>query len=130
MHVPVEGRSTPLLARDADAEALTGPLPDAPRVTLLPKFDALVLAWKDPSRVLDGGDRDAVFRPAGQIEAIILLQGKAAAAWRVTRTATKASFIVVPVRRIGVRTRSRVETEFESLGTWMGARSTQVTWTD
>jgi hypothetical protein len=89
MHVTVEGRNTPLLARAADAEALTGPLPDAPGVTLLPKFDAMVLGWKDPSRVLDGGDRDAVSRPAGQ-----------------------------------------VETEFEHLGTWMGARKRIVTWND
>jgi hypothetical protein len=128
--VTVEGRSTPLLARAADAEALTGPLPDAPRVTLLPKFDALVLAWKDPSRVLDGGNRDAVFRPAGQIEAIVLLQGKAAATWRVTRTATTAGFTVAPVGRIGVRARSQVETEFERLGAWMGSRKTTVTWSD
>jgi hypothetical protein len=128
--VTVEGSATPLLARAVDAGALAGSLPDAPAVTLLPKFDAMVLAWKDPSRVLDGGDRSAVFRPAGQIEAIVLLRGAAAATWRVTRTATSAGFAVRPMQHIGVRARKQVEAEFERLGSWMGARTTSVTWGD
>jgi hypothetical protein len=130
MPVTVSGHGTPLLARAADAGVLTGIIPDAPVVALLPKFDAMVLAWKDPSRVLDGGDHDAVFRPAGQIEAIVLLHGRAAATWRVTRTAKTVGFSVTPIQHVGVRARKQVEAEFERLGAWMGARTTTVTWTD
>ncbi len=126
--VAVEGHTTLLLARAADAEQLTGPLPDAPAVALLPKFDAMTLAWKDPSRILDDGDRTAVFRPAGQIEAIVLLRGRAAATWRMTRTAKAAGFAVTPLRRISARTKAQVETEFERLSAWTGARKTTVTW--
>ena len=86
VHVAVEGHSSPLLVLAEDTDVLQKSLPDVPAVTLLPKFDAMLLAWKDPSRVLDGGDHAAVFRPAGQIEAVVLLRGKAAATWRVTRT--------------------------------------------
>jgi hypothetical protein len=126
--VAVEGHATPLLACAADAEQLAGSLPDAPAVTLLPKFDAMTLAWKDPSRILDDGDRTAVFRPAGQIEAIVLLRGRAAATWRTTRSATTAGFAITPLRRISARTRNQIETEFERLGAWTGARKTTVTW--
>ncbi len=120
----------PLIALAEDVEVLTGPVRDVPQVSILPKFDALMLAWIDPSRMLDGRDHTAVFRPAGQIEAIVLLQGEAAATWRVTRTATTAGFTAKPFRHIGTRARKQVTTEFERLGAWLGARNTTVTWSN
>ncbi|MHB8106174.1 MAG: winged helix DNA-binding domain-containing protein [Candidatus Cryosericum sp.] len=128
--VAVEGRSSPLLVLTEDTDVLRKPLPDIPTVALLPKFDALLLGWKDPSRVLDGGDRAAVFRPAGQIEAIVLLRGHAAATWRVKQTPGSMGVTVTPVQRMGVVARRQVEAEFECLGTWSGARNTTVTWQD
>jgi hypothetical protein len=128
--VAVEGRNSSLLALAEDVDVLQKPLPDVPAVTLLPKFDALLLAWKDPSRVLDGGDRGAVFRPAGQIEAVILLRGHAAATWRVKQTPSRMHIAVTPVQRVGIVARRQVEAAFEGLGAWTGARSTTVTWQD
>jgi hypothetical protein len=128
--VAIEGRSSPLLALSEDVNVLQKPLPDAPPVTLLPKFDAMLLAWKDPSRVLDGGDRGAVFRPAGQIEAVVLLRGHAAATWRVKQTSGSMHVTVTPVRRVGDVPRRQVEAAFEGLGAWSSARSTTVTWQD
>jgi len=126
--VAVEGRSSPLLALAEDVDVLQKPLPDVPPVTLLPKFDALLLAWKDPSRVLDGGDRGAVFRPAGQIEAVILLRGHAAATWRMKQTPGSMHVTITPVQRVGTVARRQVEAAFEDLGAWTGAHSTTVTW--
>ena len=128
--VAVEGRNSSLLALAEDVDVLQKPLPDVPAVTLLPKFDALLLAWKDPSRVLDGGDRGAVFRPAGQIEAVILLRGHAAATWRVKQTPSSMHVTVTPLQRVGVVARRQVEAAFEGLGAWTGARSTTVNWQD
>jgi hypothetical protein len=128
--VAVEGRGSPLLALAEDADVLQKPLPDVPPVTLLPKFDAMLLAWKDPSHVLDGGDHGAVFRPAGQIEAVILLRGHAAATWRVKQAPGSMHVTVTPVRQVGSVARRQVEAAFEHLGAWTGARSTTVTWQD
>ena len=128
--VTMNGTERPLIALAEDEDVLTGPLPDVPQVSILPKFDALMLAWIDPSRMLDGRDHAAVFRPAGQIEAIVLLQGEAAATWRVTRAATTAGFTAAPLRNIGTRARKQVTTEFERLGAWLGARNTTVTWSN
>jgi hypothetical protein len=126
--VAVEGRGSPLLALAEDADVLQKPLPDVPAVTLLPKFDAMLLAWKDPFRVLDGGDHGAVFRPAGQIEAVVLLRGQAVATWRVKQTPSSMHVTVTPVRLIGGIARRQVEAAFEHLGAWSGARSTTVEW--
>ena len=128
--VAVEGRNSSLLALAEDVDVLQKPLPEVPAVTLLPKFDALLLAWKDPSRVLDGGDRGAVFRPAGQIEAVVLLRRHAVATWRVKQTPSSMHITVTPVQRVGVVARRQVEAAFEGLGAWTGARSTTVTWQD
>jgi hypothetical protein len=130
VHVAVEGRSSPLLALAEDTDVLQKALPDVPPVTLLPKFDAMLLAWKDPSRVLDGGDHSAVFRPAGQIEAVVLLRGHAAATWRAKQAPSSMHVTVTPVRRLGGAARQQVEAAFERLGAWTGARSTTVTWQD
>jgi len=128
--VAVEGRGSPLLALAEDADVLQKPLPDVPPVTLLPKFDAMLLAWKDPSRVLDGGDHAAVFRPAGQIEAVVLLRGHTAATWRVKQTPGSMHVTVMPVRPVSSVARRQVDAAFEHLGAWSGARSTTVTWQD
>lgn len=118
----------PLIALAEDVEALTGPLPDVPQVILLPKFDALMLAWIDPSRVLDRKDHPAVYRPAGQIEAVVLVRGRAAATWRVQQTPDRMHIIVTPIQHIGTRARKQVTTEFERLGAWSGASSTTIVW--
>jgi len=114
--VTVEGRGSPLLALAEDVDVLQKPLPDVPAVTLLPKFDALLLAWKDPSRVLDGGDHGAVFHPAGQIEAVVLLRGHAAAIWRAKQAPSSMHVTVTPVRQVGGGARRQVEAAFECLG--------------
>ncbi len=128
--VAVDGRSAPLLALAEDADVLQKPLSDVPAVALLPKFDAMLLAWKDPSRVLDGGDHGAVFRPAGQIEAVVLLRGHAAATWRVKQAPGCMHVTVTPVRHVGGPTRRKIDAAFERLGAWTGARSTTVEWQD
>ena len=128
--VDVEGRSSPLLALAEDADVLQKSLPGVPPITLLPKFDALLLAWKDPSRVLDSQGHSAVFRPAGQIEAVVLLHGLAAATWRVKQTPGRMHITIIPIRSVGVVPRRQVEAAFERLGAWSGASNTTIAWQD
>ncbi len=130
VHVAVEGHSSPLLALAEDTDVLQKTLPDVPAVTLLPKFDAMLLAWKDPSRVLDREDHAAVFRPAGQIEAVVLLRGHAAATWRVKQTPGSMHITIMPIRHVKDTIRQQVEAAFDGLGAWSGARNTTVTWQD
>jgi hypothetical protein len=128
--VSVEGHASPLMVLAEDADVLQKSLPEVPPIALLPKFDAMLLAWKDPSRVLDGGDRGAVFRPAGQIEAVVLLQGHVAATWRVKQTPGRMHITIIPIRSVGIVPRRQVEAAFEGLGAWSGASSTTIAWQD
>jgi hypothetical protein len=128
--VSVDGHRGDMLIRAEDRSALLGKLPPPPAVALLPKFDALLMAWKDPSRVLDGGARDMVFRPAGQIEATILLRGMVAATWRLKQAASSMHVTVTPFQSASSVTKRQVDAEFQRLGVWSGVLSTTVDWQD
>jgi hypothetical protein len=132
LFVPVSMEETrkPLIALAEDVEALTGPLPDVPQVSVLPKFDTLMQAWADTSRFLDSQGHAAVFRPAGQIEAVVLLQGHVAATWRVKQTPGRMHITIIPIRSVGIVPRRQVEAAFEGLGAWSGASSTTIAWQD
>ena len=58
-----------------------------PRATLLAKFDPLTMGHADKARWLLPADHPRVFRKAAQVEAVVLLRGRAAATWRVFRLA-------------------------------------------
>lgn len=122
--VIMRGNTKPLIALAEDAEALTGPLPDLPKVSILPKFDALLLAWTDPSRLLDSTCRSAVFRPAGQIEATVLVRGRVAAIWRMAGSTAR----ITPLRHLSSTDQRHIETAFEQLGAWQGNQNTAIAW--
>lgn len=71
-----------------------------PRTCFLPKFDPLLMAYKDKTRFIDRENLARVYRPAGQVEAVILLQGRAAATWRANLAGTKLRLTVSPFRRL------------------------------
>ena len=67
----------------------------APRgAILLAKFDPLTLGHADKSRWLADEDHGRVFRKAAQVEAVVLLRGRAAATWRVARSSLRAKVTV------------------------------------
>lgn len=72
--------------------------PRPPRAILLAKFDPLTMGHADKSRWLDPEDQARVFRKAAQVEAVVLLKGRAAATWRVARAAKSAVVTVEPFR--------------------------------
>ncbi len=63
-----------------------------PIICLLPKFDPLLMGYYDKSRFINDSDLVRVYRPAGHIEATILLNGRAVATWRMVRK--DAKFVV------------------------------------
>lgn len=63
-----------------------GPLPDAKApapVRFLPKWDNLLLAFADRTRVLPEEYRKAVIRPNGDVAQTVLVDGFVAGVWRV-----------------------------------------------
>ncbi len=48
---------------------------------LLPKFDPILMGYREKIRFIDRERLEHVFRPAGQVEAVVLLNGRVAATW-------------------------------------------------
>lgn len=90
--IAIEGRREPAFLTHVGFEAIQGDLPEPATVNLLAKFDPLVLAHRDKSLYLPESERTFVFRPAGQVEATVLVRGRVAATYRVERKAKRCEF--------------------------------------
>jgi hypothetical protein len=107
----------PLLQADDEA-------PSA--ICLIPKFDPLLMGYKDKTRFIDEEKLWRVYRPAGQIEAVILLQGRATATWRTSSQGAKLRLTVTPFRRMVRREQSLVKDTSEQLAVFLGKQGVDV----
>ena len=97
-------------------------LPDAPRpdadtpvpVRFLPEWDSVIVTRSD-ERVVTKADRPRVFLPGLRIAALVLVDGLAAASWKVSATSTKATLHIETFKPWSAATRREVETEGEAL---------------
>jgi hypothetical protein len=98
-------------------------LPDAPRpggdvpapVRFLPEFDNLLLAYAGFDRVMDPAHKRTLFTNNGRILGTVLVDGFAAAHWRVTTGKDTATLEVTPLTAISARDRRAVTAEGERL---------------
>lgn len=95
-------------------------------ICLLPKFDPLLMGYKDKTRFIDEESLSRVYRPAGQIEAVVLLQGRAMATWRTSFQAAKLRLTVTPFRRLVRREQSLVKGTAEQLAAFLGVQGLDV----
>jgi hypothetical protein len=116
----IGGRDDTFYALAADEALLLDAPPPRP-VNVLPKFDALMLAHKDKARHLPASDHKRVYRPAGQIEAVILLNGHVAATWRMKQTARALQISVEAHRKLKAAEKRGIQKEFERLAAFYGA---------
>jgi uncharacterized protein YcaQ len=91
-------------------------------VTLLPKFDPLLMAYQDKRRFIDQADLSRVYRPGGQVEAVVLSGAHAAATWRTRRQGTKLYLTIRPFRLLSNHEESRIALAAEQLAEFAGAR--------
>ena len=97
-----------------------GDAPSPPRATLLAKFDPMVLAHADKTRWLAPDDYKRVFRLAAQVEAVVLLRGRAAATWRLARKTNRAKVTVEPFRPLRPPERAAIERAAAKMGASIG----------
>jgi len=116
----IDDRPDTYYALVADEARLRDPLSPVP-LNILPKFDSLVLAHRDKSLTVEMAHHKRIFRKAGQIEAVILLNGKTAGAWRLKHTAKQLEITVEPFRKFNAREMQRISTGFERLAAFYGA---------
>jgi hypothetical protein len=95
-----------------------GPLPpeeiEAP-VRLLPEYDNTLLGHKDRSRVIADEHRPRVYLTAGRMIGTVLLDGFAAAGWRIT----DGELVLEPFRKLTKAEKAAIEPEAEALRSWL-----------
>lgn len=74
-----------------------------PECALLPKFDVINVSYKDKTRFLDEADYKRVYRAAGQIEAVVLFDGRIAGTWRMKQSKDVLSLTIEPHRNFSPR---------------------------
>lgn len=97
-------------------------LPEAPRpdpdtpapVRFLPEWDSVVVTRAD-ERIVARADRPRVFLPGLRVAALVLVDGFAAGAWKVSATAKKATMTIETFSRWPAATRREAETEAQAL---------------
>ena len=94
--------------------------PAPPAAILLAKFDPLVLGHADKTRWLAPEHYKRVFRIAAQVEAVVLLRGRAAATWRLARKANRATVTIEPFRALRPPERRAIERAAAKLGASIG----------
>jgi hypothetical protein len=91
------------------------PEPDTPApVRFLPEWDSVVVTRAD-ERVVLRADRPKVFLPGLRVAALVLVDGFAAGAWKVSATAKKATMTIETFSRWPAATRREVEAEAQAL---------------
>jgi Winged helix DNA-binding domain len=97
-------------------------LPDAPRpdadtaapIRFLPEWDSVIVTRAD-ERIVARADRPRVFLPGLRVAALVLVDGMAAASWKVSATARKATLQIDPFRTWTAAVRREVTAEGEAL---------------
>lgn len=123
----IDDRRDTYYALAAHEARLRDPLPPVP-LNILPKFDSLVLAHRDKSLVVEMAHHKRISRPAGQIEAVILLNGQTAGAWRLKHTAKQLEITVEAFRKFKAAEQKRIHAGFERLATFYGAPALMLTY--
>lgn len=99
------------------------PSGNAGGVKLLAKFDPYVMCHKDKSLYLSDREYGKVFRPAGQVEACVLVDGVLRGTWRAERRGKSLVFRIDPFKDLGQKTMSAVKKEAEGVRIALGADS-------
>ncbi|NCC30679.1 MAG: winged helix DNA-binding domain-containing protein [Chloroflexia bacterium] len=115
VHVQVEAQ-TMLALRTALPELdRVPPEAEAWPVKLLGRFDPLLLGIKDKSQLIAPEHYQRVWRPAGHIEATILVAGRLAGTWRYERRQGGLVLTIAPFEPLSARIRQSIEAQAEGV---------------
>jgi hypothetical protein len=112
-------------SRAKDEFTLTG-CEEPKGVRLLPKFDPLLMAYKDKQRFTGEHHLSQVYRRGGQVEAVVLLAGRAIATLRTRLQATRLHFLCKPFVRLDGHERSMLRRCAEQLAEFLEAKELEL----
>jgi hypothetical protein len=125
--VDVEGRQSWVLS--ADVAALTAAAPSK-IVNLLPAFDQYVVtAPRDAAAVLDPALKARVYRQAGWLSQVLLVDGRIVGVWTHERTGKRLEVAIEPFEKLPRWVKAGAEREAKRLQEFLGG-SLSVTWSN
>jgi uncharacterized protein YcaQ len=90
-------------------------------VSLLPKFDSILLGHKDRTRIIEDVYTKYVFKPkVGDIAATVLVDGKVVGTWRQEKTRRVLAITVTLFEKIGKEDLKEIEEKARELSQFMG----------
>lgn len=116
--VDIEGHRAWALTEDV--KKIGGASPRAP-VRLLPGFDVYVAGTRPRESLVQKRFEDRVFRKAGWISPVVLLNGLVEAVWQHERTGSRIGVTVQPFRKLSSAWRKQIEEETDRLGRFLKA---------
>jgi uncharacterized protein YcaQ len=116
--VAVDGRVAWTLR--SDVPLLERAARDGRVVRLLPYFDAFLLGHKDKGHLVDAENYKKVYRPAGWVSPVVLVDGRAAGVWSYARKGTRLAVRVEPFARLAPDVQRAVQAEAEDVARLLG----------
>jgi uncharacterized protein YcaQ len=127
---PVSVGGAPMLALRAALPdpSVAPPAPDGWPVRLLGRFDPLLLAPKDKGDLVDAASYARVWRPAGHIEATLLVAGRLAGTWRYDWRGGGLAITIEPFKRPPAYVRRAAERQAQGVAAHFGAPLAELIW--
>lgn len=121
VEVEVDGRPAGwLLRQDAEIAQEAPPPPEAWPVIMLYRFDPHLLAHRGKDWVVPAAHYNAVWRPAGHIEGVVLAHGQAVATWRYARKGRSLDIQVKPFGRLPRGVKGAVKKRAQGVADFFG----------
>jgi len=125
--VDLDGNRAWLLREDRSA--VSSEERSRPVVRLLPNFDAYLLGHRQKSHLVDEAHYKRVYRKAGWISAVLLVDGRVAGVWSHEQKGERLRVRVEAFRRPSRVVRVRAEEEASDLGRFLDAGDVRVAFT-
>lgn len=119
VEVSIEGQQALTLREDCD-QLVSRDISDQV-LRLLPNFDPYLLGHVETSHLVDAKHYKRVYRKAGWISPVVLLNGRVIGTWSNTRRGNRFYFEIEPFESLSKALRTKVEEEAASLGGFLGA---------
>ena len=88
-------------------------------IKLLGKFDPLFVSFSDKSWIATPEQQKAIWRPAGHVEAVVLINGKLAGTWRYSIKGKKINFSIHPFLRITSSQKKKIAVEAKKIAQFL-----------
>jgi hypothetical protein len=105
-----------------DYEVASSLEPEDPVVNLLGHFDTFLLGHKERTQVVDEERRKLVFRKAGWVSQVVLVDGRCVGTWSRDQKAGSSFISIEPFHRLPKGVRPEIRREAEDLGRFWGTK--------